>query len=572
MLMKSKETLLKVAASALFGLAVFLFFRIAYPYHLHFQEQCQMFLFSSDYLFDVVSMPGGLSDYIGRFLTQFFYQAAFGAGIIALLSVGVQLLTFSACGRRTLMEYALSFLPSCALVISMCDENSLLSPFIAIISGLSFIFLLSRSTKRSFRYALIIALGILLYLMGGGLAALVFSVAALCREKDWRLAIACVAAAAASAFISAYLTALPFQRLMFGTHYYRYHNVTPLWPWTSALLLSALLLADTFGRYAASNRRWPAVVTLLAVFALSATGVAMLRDSTKEEMMKYAFFTRMQLWNRIIRCAAEKSPDTPVTVSCLNLALAMTGQMGEHMFEFFQNGTEGLLPSHQRDHFSPLPASDICWHLGFVNTSQRFIFDAQEVIPDFQKSAVCYRRMVEASIVTGAYDVARKYLEPLKHTLFYRKWALENEILLDNPELIESHPVYGRQRELVLKEKDFFFSDYEMDSMLGLHFVENRSNKAAMQYLLAWTLLNRNLPRFFECLQLYDGKLPKSYQEGAILYWAETHDSPEGMPSYITKGVYDRFVSFVSDYRSGNRQLVKKKYGDTYWLYYYGNN
>ncbi len=570
--MKSKETLLKIVASAIFGLAVFLFFRIAYPYHLHYQELCQMFLFSSDYLFDVVSMPGGFSDYVSRFLIQFFYQAGIGAAIIAGLAVAVQVLTFSVFRKKTLAEYALSFLPACILVVYMCDENALLSPSVAVISGLSFTYLLSRSTKRTFRYALIIALEILLYLMGGGLAVIVFSVAALCREKDWRLAIACVAAAAASASISAYLTDLPFQRLMFGTHYYRYHNVTPLWPWTSAILLSALLLADAFGRYADSNRRWPAVVTLLAVFALSATGVAMLQDSKKEEMMKYAFFTRMQLWNRIIRCAAEKNPDTPVTVSCLNLALAMTGQMGEHMFEFFQNGTEGLLPSHQRDHFSPISASDICWHLGFVNTSQRFIFDAQEVVPDFQKSAVCYRRMVEASIVTGAYDVARKYLEPLKRTFFYRKCALENERLLDNPALIENHPVYGRQRELVLKDKDFFFSDYEMDSMLGLHFVENRSNKVAMQYLLAWTLLSRNLPRFFECIQLYDGKMSKSYQEGVILYWAETHDSPEGMPSYITKDVYDRFVRFISEYRSGNKPLLEKKYGDTYWYYYYCRN
>lgn len=49
------------------------------------------------------------------------------------------------------------------------------------------------------------------------------------------------------------------------------------------------------------------------------------------------------------RKAEEKSPVSPFGVTCLNLALGKTGQMGDRMFEFYQNGTEGLLPEFQRD-------------------------------------------------------------------------------------------------------------------------------------------------------------------------------------------------------------------------------
>lgn len=568
--MKNKDTILKVTATSAFAVAVFLFFRLVYPYHLHYQEQCQMFLFSSDYLLSTFSIPGGFSDYISRFLIQFFYQAGIGAGIIAALATGVQLLTFASCGRKTPLEYALSFLPAGILVVFMCDENALLSPFVAVILGLSFTFLLSASKNKALRVLRIIVLEVLLYLLCGNIAVLVFSVVAVCREKDWKLALACAAVSLAAAYTASHIFNFPFSRLMFGTHYHRYHNVEPLWPWFSALAVAAIALADSFAaRRPGAKRVWPAVAAYLFVIGLCVGGVNVMMDSKKEEMMKYTFFTRMQMWNRTINTAAEKSPDLPMTVSCLNLALAMTGEMGEHMFDFYQNGIEGLFPPYQRDHVSPMPTSEIYWHLGFINTSQRFSFAAQEVIPDFQKSAWTHKRMVEASIVNGVYDVARKYLEPLKYTIFYRKWALENEKLLNNPELIDSHPVYGRQRALMLHDRDFMYSDYEMDSMLGLHFIENRSNTLALQYLLAWTLLKKDLTRFYDCFQLYTGKVMKSYQEGVILYWAETHDSPEGLPSYIAKNIYDRFIRFINDYSARDKSYMEKKYGDTYWYYYY---
>ena len=78
----------------LFGVAVLLFFGLAYPHHLHYQEQYQLFLFDSSYVWEIIRMPGGVSDLLGRFCTQFFMFAWVGALIIALLLSAVQLLTF----------------------------------------------------------------------------------------------------------------------------------------------------------------------------------------------------------------------------------------------------------------------------------------------------------------------------------------------------------------------------------------------------------------------------------------------------------------------------------------------
>ena len=76
--------------SLLFFVAVILFFGLAYPHHLHYQEQYQLFLFDSNYVWDIVRHPGGVADLLGRFCTQFFLFAWVGAAIIAVLLSAVQ--------------------------------------------------------------------------------------------------------------------------------------------------------------------------------------------------------------------------------------------------------------------------------------------------------------------------------------------------------------------------------------------------------------------------------------------------------------------------------------------------
>ena len=51
---------LHILCTILFGTAVLLFFGLAYPHHLHYQEQYQLFLFDGTYVWDIVRHPGGV--------------------------------------------------------------------------------------------------------------------------------------------------------------------------------------------------------------------------------------------------------------------------------------------------------------------------------------------------------------------------------------------------------------------------------------------------------------------------------------------------------------------------------
>ena len=151
-------------------MAVVLFFGQAYPHHLHYQEQFQLFLFDSTYVWEIVRVPGGVADLLGRFSTQFFLYAWVGALIIGLLLAAVQLLTLRLSGSGSL--YGLSFVPAFLLWLFLLDENALMGGVWAVLlTLLAFWGILSLYKKLStISYTLftILVVMVLYWLVGPG--------------------------------------------------------------------------------------------------------------------------------------------------------------------------------------------------------------------------------------------------------------------------------------------------------------------------------------------------------------------------------------------------------------------
>ena len=92
--MTRRQTIICSALSATGILLAFIFFNFIYPYHIHYQEQMQLFRFGADYFRESMAIPGGLGDWIGGFLVQFFYHAPAGSLILAMLLGLIQFLTW----------------------------------------------------------------------------------------------------------------------------------------------------------------------------------------------------------------------------------------------------------------------------------------------------------------------------------------------------------------------------------------------------------------------------------------------------------------------------------------------
>jgi hypothetical protein len=214
-----------------------------------------------------------------------------------------------------------------------------------------------------------------------------------------------------------------------------------------------------------------------------------------EKVMHYDFMASHQQWNRIIETANKEKPNNQIGVTVQNLALAMRGQLTQHMFDYHQNGIAGLLPDVQSDATSPMPTAEAFYQLGMINVAQRTVFEAQEAILDFQKSGRCYKRLAQTNLIIGSYEVARKYLMALQKTLFYREWANETLPLLGDEEAIAKHPEYGRLRKWAYKD-NFFFSDHVTPEMLESLYFGCTDNSMAYQYLMAYYMLTGDRERY----------------------------------------------------------------------------
>ena len=441
----------KYLISSLFCVAVVLFFALAYPHHLHYQEQFQLFLFDSNYVWDIVKQASGVADLLGRFCTQFFLYAWVGAIIIGILLLAIQLLVSRFVGGGWF--YGLSYVPSFLLWLFLLDEHALLGGVWAVLLTLLAVWGLSKLPNGWGRYiAVIVVLPILYWMVG----------------SYWS-----------------------------GSHYYRYPRVFP------TLLYVAWLLALAIPLFAYVCRKWlkdsKGLVIPLCSFALVAVvmGAVVWKNANfkAEKVMQYDFMASHQQWNRIIETANKEKPNNQIGVTVQNLALAMRGVLLDQMQNYNQNGIAGLLPDVQSDATSPMPTAEAFYQLGMINVAQRTVFEAQEAILDFQKSGRCYKRLAQTNLIIGSYEVARKYLMALQKTLFYREWANETLPLLGDEEAIAKHPEYGRLRKWAYKD-NFFFSDHVTPEMLESLYSGCTDNSMAYQYLMAYYMLTGDRERY----------------------------------------------------------------------------
>jgi len=439
-------------------MAAVLFFGLAYPHHLHYQEQFQLFLFDSTYLWDVVKHPGGIADLLGRFCTQFFLYAWVGAFIIALLLSAVQLLVLQLARWGWL--YGFSFVPSFLLWLFLLDENALLGGVWAVLLTLLAAWAMIQIPAGKTRWMTLAVVVPLLYWMVG---------------PAWG-----------------------------GSHYHRYPTVFPTLlyaAWLSALLLPFVV---RFAKVQGARFR---VQVLLFLLVAGVMGTFIWKSSNfkAEKVMQYDFMARHQQWNRILSTIDKERPNNQIGVTVQNLALAKNGFLVNHLFDYNQNGVAGLLPDVGTDATSPLPVAEAFYQLGMIRVAQRTFFEAQEAIMDYQKSGRCYKRLAQTYLILGDYDVARKYLMALQKTLFYREWADETLLLLDNEKAIDQHPEYGHLRKMNYHD-DFLFSSHLTAEMLEKLFMGNTDNRLAFEYLLAFYVLTGDRENYVKLLQKFTGQ------------------------------------------------------------------
>ena len=582
----------KPLLSLLFGVAVVIFWAVPYVGGLCFQEQYQMFLFDTNYFLERIVLPGGLADYISEFLVQFYYMPVLGGAIIALLLIGIQAVVWRLMkqygARHDFPGYLLSFLPSIALWCAMGDQNVLLSFVVALFGVLVIGWIHNRFHNRLVKVVFELVSTALVYWF---LGPVVFLYAALMIGDTLKNAkqkgnvfsgigysAGILILTIAWILLTTQTLQYPLYRIFAGLNYYRYPGAISPLPFVVmvwAVVIPFLGMIPCRQKSLQKLQQSKVVIALSYVLVIVASwfGIKASFDEMTYDLIDYDFLVRTEQWDKIIEKAEKKQATTPLSVSCVNLALSQKGMLADRLFEFYQNGGEGLFPTFTRDMISPVSTAEIFFRLGMVNDAERYMFEAQEAIPNYRKSARLTRRIIECEIINGNYKVAAKLLRRLQKTLFYSNWANQIMALLGNEKAINRHPVYGKLRKYREKKQDFLFSDQEMDQMLGLLFLNDNHNRMAYEYLMCYELLQRDMEKFMQYYPLgrfvgYD-HIPRTFQEILIGNWMKTHSDPRTIPYSVDAQNVNNTLNFIQLYMQNPKdpQLSQQPYVSNAWYY-----
>jgi DNA polymerase I-like protein with 3'-5' exonuclease and polymerase domains len=289
--------------------------------------------------------------------------------------------------------------------------------------------------------------------------------------------------------------------------------------------------------------------------------------------MTYDYLVRNNRWDDVIKFAEKTPPRNNLSLAMLNLSLAKTNKMGDRMFNFQQNGVDGLFLPFAKEYVAPMMGSEILFQLGLVNASQEYSFESMETTPNLSKTVRSVKRLAETNLINGNYEVAGKYLRKLEKTVFYRKWAKNTEKYLYHEGMINDHPVWGEKRKWMIS-KDFFFKVQNMESTLNMLMRENPENKMAFQYLMAFYLINKDLRNFMNTLPLMEkmnySKIPVSYEEAIMYILGLSSNNPlQNIPFKISDNTKSRMKAYAEIYttRPNAQDLLKKRFSGTYWYY-----
>ncbi len=582
----------KPLLSLLFGVAVVIFWAVPYVGGLCFQEQYQMFLFDSGYFLKRIVLPGGLADYISEFLVQFYYMPVLGGAFIALLLMGIQAAVWGLMkqygARHDFPGYLLSFLPSIALWCAMGDQNVLLSFVVALFGALVIGWIHNRFHNRLVKVVFELVSTALVYWL---LGPVVFLYAALMIGDTLKNAkqkgnvfsgigysAGILILTVAWILLTTQTLQYPLYRIFAGLNYYRYPGaISPLpfvvMVWAVVIPFLGMIPCRQKSLQKLQQSKVVIVLSYVLVIVASWFGIKASFDEMTYELIDYDFLVRTEQWDKIIEKAEKKPATTPLGVSCVNLALSQKGMLADRLFEFYQNGGEGLFPTFTRDMISPVSTAEIFFRLGMVNDAERYMFEAQEAIPNYRKSARLTRRIIECEIINGNYQVAAKLLRRLQKTLYYGNWANQTMALLGNEKAINRHPIYGKLRKYREKKQDFLFSDREMDQMLGLLFLNDNHNRMAYEYLMCYELLQRDMEKFMQYYPLgrfvgYD-HIPRSFQEILIGNWMKTHSDPRTIPYSVDAQNVNNTLNFIQLYMQNPKdsQLSQQPYVSNAWHY-----
>ena len=540
------------------------------------------FLPDGEFFMEWFPLPGGLSQYLSLFVEQFFRLTFWGAFAViveilltALLLVRLMEKIFDAeYGTKSLLWIAPLFV-SVVCANNVYFDFSSITRLLVMLAVMNLLQMLPKGHKLYGALSAVAAVAIYhfcgpLYLYAFCASEFVLAVIHKIKFLDfvWSLAVTAFYPALMYRFVMPLTPAQVF--------YYPVGPRTILEQFQPAIALFIVLVPLSILILHILNKKTfsrPAVgyAITLAVMMGVIVGVFRMHDSRLERFSSFMLWKMERSdWQYIINHAYDMPEYDRNTNFCYDLALAMTGQMGDKLFDYPQLlGNEGLIIEEPLVGGVCYPSSTMYFLMGQIPESLHY---AYESIIYYRHSPYVLRRIIDCLIIANRYEEAEAFLKQLDRNMLMHKFVRDRRNYIAGNGKPNYTSFVQEMRKFAVKDDYIMTPPYRNFEAL---FLANKNNCVAADYLLCYLLLEKDLENFFNVLAVsnYDPKhLPRHYQEAVAIYMATVQNRHQ----YVSKVTLDPLISrHFSEFgticnRNGSdaHKLVKQSFADTYWIYY----
>lgn len=428
-------------SQGIFFAMVFLFFCFVGNYIIYFQETQFLFVFSGDYLHEHLLKPGALLEYTARFLSQFYHSRLSGSLIVSVI-LSLPLIITYLINKRLIngisFSLVLLLLPSCLLLLMQANYYHLMEYNLGFLLVLSY-YLFSISSGKKLRQVFVIILFPLFYYLAGAYAmifAVMYIVHNLFPEKDKQKYIhsLLLLLIAAVTFLLSWkiLFLQPIEQfILFPLPLLKDPAYKAVFIILTSYIVLYPLLCRIAGKFKESklNSRIYSLISAILVFGIIIFLVVKTFKPQTARVVKLERLIFEEKWQEAIRLQEKKPARNLIGEYFYNIALSETGLLCDRLFYGPQDFLAGSLV---------LPWGDVhldrgayfYYTIGLMNEAHRWAYK-EMVVFGYRPQNI--RMLAKTSLINGDYAMARKYLDILKKTIYYRKWAMGFEKLADNP-------------------------------------------------------------------------------------------------------------------------------------------
>lgn len=430
---RTRHILFYTVAAVLTGVGIYLTQEFRF-YNIAANE---FFIYDGSEIFGTLVETGGAATLIASFLSQFFCLPLAGTIILSGLYILTAWLVWKVISRmngRPIMK-GVAFLPVVFLFLCMENDYYRFQGHIAFVMILAALYVYVAIPQDKFRYVAGIIFIPLLYHLAGSVT-LVFAVSAFLWEilrKGLKglsaLVYPTVFSLTALVYVKASMTA-GWEHALTPFMYYDWPSTYffPMYAWATVpvLMLVARIPVKATSRLSA----YGAAVGLVLALCLAGYFYNAVHSRSYYRLIQEQQLAAQGDWDGIIETADRRQPN--YLVSYLNLALAHKGHLIDKLGYYNpQPVSKVMYPTPNLKTGLSLQSSVyLSW--GYVAAARQAAFDANMVTPGMHNPAQL-KVLILTNMALDAPEVAEKYVNILEKTLFYRGWAGEMRMALNDP-------------------------------------------------------------------------------------------------------------------------------------------